>query len=68
MARSHNVHMSNIIKELVATTLTEAENMKRAQNKYKTQHDKNVVAPTFSQGLKSGQSPKLMKKLDPTQY
>ncbi|CAG2250991.1 unnamed protein product [Mytilus edulis] len=68
LPKNHREYLNKFIKDLLLTRDVAAENTKRAQAKYKTQHDKRAVKPTYLPGdkvmlfckkVKKGQSPKL---------
>ncbi|VDI58462.1 Hypothetical predicted protein [Mytilus galloprovincialis] len=68
LPKNHREYLNKFIKDLLLTRDVAAENTKRAQAKYKTQHDKRAVKPTYLPGdkvmlfckkVKKGESPKL---------
>ncbi|CAG2251384.1 unnamed protein product [Mytilus edulis] len=73
LPKNHREYLNKFIKDLLLTRDVAAENTKRAQAKYKTQHDKRAVKPTYLPGdkvmlfckkVKKGQSPKLKLRRD----
>ncbi|XP_074653627.1 uncharacterized protein LOC141907783 [Tubulanus polymorphus] len=71
LATDHKAYLSHILRQLVISRNIANENIKRAQNKYKTQFDKKASKPQFQitdrvwlkvMKVKKGKSPKLCKK------
>ncbi|VDI04650.1 Hypothetical predicted protein [Mytilus galloprovincialis] len=52
LPKNHREYLNKFIKDLLLTRDVAAENTKRAQAKYKTQHDKRAVKPTYLPGDK----------------
>ncbi|CAG2257924.1 unnamed protein product [Mytilus edulis] len=65
LPKNHREYLNKFIKDLLLTRDVAAENTKRAQAKYKTQHDKRAVKPTYLPGdkLRRDSDNKISKKL-----